>query len=116
MAIMRIVGLYDREKNGLAATAMTGFEGEYLVEYDPGRNGTDKYGRKMRAHPVTSPHKWEALDVPIEELADLLQAVDPRDPLNPDGSPHRPLRNFRVQFVELVERMLEAPTGPNDQN
>ena len=116
MAIMRIVGLIDREKNGLAPADMTGFEGEYVVEYDPGRNGTDKYGRKMLVHLVTSPHKWEALDVPIEELADLWLAVDPRGRLNRDGSPSRPLRNFRVQFVEKVERWLEGPNGLNVQN
>lgn len=72
----------------------TPFDGQYVVEYDPSRDGV-RIGW-MNFHLVTTPHLAEATRYTIEQAADTYLAVDARQPIRPDGKPNRPLTAFHV--------------------
>ena len=82
---------------GLCNGGETGFDGQYVVEYDPARDGEDKRGLPMLCHLKTSPHEEEAARYTTEEAFELWRAVDPRVPVRPDGKPNRPLTAFTVE-------------------
>jgi hypothetical protein len=84
---------------GLALGPPTAFDGQFLCEYDPGRNGVDPLGHPMLAHMVTTPHPEQALDVPTPVLIALYQSTDPRRPIRPDGRMNRPLTAFSVEIL-----------------
>jgi hypothetical protein len=77
----------------------TAFDGQYVVEFDPGRDGTEPgTGRPMMAHLVTTPRIEEATRYATADAFDLWRAVDPRCPIRPDGKPNRPLTALSVNF------------------
>ena len=85
----------------------TGFENEFLVDYDPCRAGVDYYGRATTAHLVTTPdprkarvfrnlrRAWEAY---------RLSTGKPRT----DGKPDRPLTAFTIILL-LAEEVEQWP-------
>jgi hypothetical protein len=82
---------------GLAAGGKTPFDGKFLKEYDPGRDGVDPDGSPMLAHIVCTDDPEQALV--LEDLAalhELWTRVDPRRPTRPDGKPNMPLTAFTV--------------------
>lgn len=84
---------------GLARGRPTPFDGQFLKEYDPGRDGVDPDGRPMMVHLVTTPDPAEALDAPTTDLLRLWQSVNPRQPARADGAANRPLTAFTVDIV-----------------
>lgn len=95
MHVMKILGLV----NG----GQTPFDGQYLAEYDPDREGTDPNGDPMLAHIVCTPDKRYAMH--FDGFADFHATwaqVSTRWPVRPDGQPNRPLTAFSVS-TERVE-------------
>jgi len=87
MAKIKIVGLSSGES--------TPFDGQYVVEYDPAREGIDPNGRVMTAHLVTTPDRAKAKEYKLEEaIAELRRSHG----LRPDGKPNRPLTAFTVSI------------------
>lgn len=80
---------------GLASGEPTPFDGSYVVEYDPGRDGLDL----LACHLVTTPDRDLALHASTKELMMLWRSVDPRDPVRSDGKPNRPLTAFTVEIT-----------------
>lgn len=90
---MQIVGLI----NGGA----TPFDGQWLVEYDPERDGRAPDGSPMLAHILTTPDIDQArvFDSHAEAL-DLWRSVCQRQRTRwPDGKPNRPLTAFTVEIA-----------------
>lgn len=81
MATIRIIGLANGEKSEF------GFEGQYIVKHEP---------------PFifeTTWYKFEAKQFPSAvEAVEYWQAVDPTNPIRPDGKPNRPLTAFTVEI------------------
>lgn len=108
---IRIVGLVDGTP--------TDFDGQYLVEYDPSRVGTQPVtGRPMPVfHLVTTPDIRKATRFSTSEVVSVYRAVDRRNPVNPDGQPNRPLTAFTVEIDPAVDK--RPPAGwyvdPHDQ-
>lgn len=94
MVVIQIVGLV----NGIASP----LDGEFLVEYDPGRDGMAG-GLPMTAHIKTTPRLSEA-----KRYAGMAEAhaewirVDPRQPIRIDGKPNRPLTAFSCEFKTVA--------------
>jgi hypothetical protein len=85
---------------GLVNGGSTPFDGEFLVEYDPERDGTAPDGSPMFAHVVTTPDPDQAKKFPdFIEAAECWKRVCKRTPTRPDGKPNRPLTAFTVKFV-----------------
>jgi hypothetical protein len=82
----------------LASGPPTPFDGEYVVEYDPGHDGVDREGRRMNCHLVTTPILEDALALTSAEAFELWRRVDPRHPARLDGRPNRPLTAFTVEI------------------
>lgn len=76
----------------------TPFDGQWLKEYDPGRDGADANGEEMAAHLVTTPIYDDALVLPTVEMFHLYTKVDPRAPVLRNGRPNAPLTAFTVEF------------------
>lgn len=94
MIAMRIVGLV----NGAA----TPFDGEFLVEYDPERDGWSPEGEKMTAHIVTTSDIAKARHFPgAMEMWECWRQVCQREPRRLDGKPNRPLTAFSVETVRV---------------
>lgn len=92
MPALRLICLASREP--------TPYDGEFVKEYDPSRDGVDPVtGEVTRAHIVTTPNRAEALDVPASELVELLIKVDEREPVRPDGKPNRPITAWHMQLA-----------------
>jgi hypothetical protein len=86
----------------LADGSETPFDGQYVMEYDPNRDGQDPDGNPMLAHLVTTPVANDAMRFDgLRELRQLWLAVDQRRPVRPDGQPNRPLTAFTVEFVRV---------------
>jgi hypothetical protein len=84
---------------GLIGGGTSAFDGQYVVEYDPGRGGVEPgTGFPMLAHLVTTPDKSKATRYEAGEAFELWKSVDPDNPLRPDGEPNRPLTAFSVEF------------------
>lgn len=88
MATIKLLGI----NNGMK----TAFDNEYVMEYDPAREGKDPRGFPMICHLVTTPLKSEALDIPISEAFELWRKDHG---LRPDGKPNRPLTAFTVEIA-----------------
>ena len=84
---------------GLIIGGSTPFDGQYLTEYDPARDGCDPDGLPMTCYLRTSPDRGDALTLSHREAMDLWGAVDPRTPIRPDGRPNRPLTAFTVEIA-----------------
>jgi hypothetical protein len=75
----------------------TPFDGQYVVEYDPGRQGFEPgTGKPMLCHLVTTPDIESATRYTKLEALALWRAVDPEHPVRRDGKPNRPLTAFSV--------------------
>jgi hypothetical protein len=98
--LIQIVGM-SADPLGIARSP---FDGQFLVEYDPARDGVDPLGRPMVAHLVTSPSRAAALRfTDPTDAFELWRSVDPRDPVRPDGRPNRPLTAFTITVVPEEE-------------
>lgn len=87
--VIRIVGLV----NGVE----TGFDGKYLAEYDPSREGVDPDGRPIGAHIVVT--ETVAGAKRYATTADALEewrTVNPAEPWRLDAKPNRPLTAFSI--------------------
>jgi hypothetical protein len=74
------------------------FDGQWVVEYDPGRGGIEPgTGTPMLCHLVTTPLIAEAARYDAVEAVKVWLAVDPEHPVRPDGKPNRPLTAFTVE-------------------
>jgi len=90
--VIRIIGLINGGK--------TAFDGQYLVQYDPGRGGVEPVtGRPMLCHMVTHPDVEQATKYSVTDAVKVWQAVDPRHPVRADGKPNRPLTAFSVEIM-----------------
>jgi hypothetical protein len=82
---------------GLINGGGTGFDGQFVVEYDPGRDGRDPItGQPMMCHLVTTPDIDKATRYSAVEAFELWRSVDPMLPFRADGQPNRPLTAFNV--------------------
>ena len=80
---------------GLINGGSTPFDGQYLVEYDPTRQGVDPNGDPMYAHIVCTPDPAKALQLTFAEAAELWQkSAGTRW----DGKPNRPITAFSVEI------------------
>lgn len=75
---------------------VTPFDGQYVVEYDPSRPGTDPQGNPMLCHLVTTPDRDKALDLSPDQAIALWRQDHG---LRPDGKPNRPLTAFTVEIA-----------------
>ena len=91
--VLRIVG-------SVAGGEPCPFAGQYVVEYDPERDGLDPHGRRMTAHVITSPRRADALEYPSTIAAlEAWRRVSARAPVRPDGKPNRPLTAYTVEVL-----------------
>ena len=77
----------------------TSYDGQYVKDYDPGRDGEDSTGQPMFAYleGTDDPEAARAFET-VEEAAAFWKMVDPRQPQRPDGEPNRPLTFFTVEI------------------
>jgi hypothetical protein len=85
---------------GLSDGTPTVFDGQYLKEYDPSRDGVDPSGQPMLAHVVCTDDPAAALHFEnAGEAHRLWTLVDRRHPVRPDGKPNRPLTAFTISII-----------------
>jgi hypothetical protein len=88
----------------LASGRPSPFDGQYLKEYDPNRDGETPDGDLLLAHIVTTPDIEEAMKFEsMQEVHKIWTRVDDRDPIRPDGKPNRPLTAFTIQASPYQE-------------
>lgn len=75
----------------------TEFDGKWLAEYDPRRQGFDSMGRPMIAHVKVTEDPMMALK--FDDPADALKLLMQADGKRTDGKPNRPLMAFTVEFT-----------------
>jgi hypothetical protein len=93
---MALVMLLEGMVNG----GVTALDGQYLKEYDPGRDGVDPSGQPMLAHVVVTDDPSEAMQFKdFIEFRRFWLRIDPRNPMRPDGKPNRPLTAFTVSAL-----------------
>lgn len=85
---------------GLNSGQPTEFDGKWLMEYDPGRQGFDSTGRPMIAHVKVTDDPAKALQ--FDDPADALRLWQKPDGIRTDGKPNRPLTAFHVEFTSRV--------------
>lgn len=89
---------------GLANGGETAFDGQYVVIYDPGRDGVEPTTKRpMRCYLQTTPDITRATRYDLVSAHRLWTAEDPRNPIRPDGKPNRPLTAFTVT-IEPMEK------------
>ncbi len=89
---------------GLVSGVPSSFDGKYLVEYDPERDGISPDGRPMVAHIVVSSNKAEAkVFADLEEARACWAQVPKRQPVRRDGKPNRPLTAFTVTMLPFAD-------------
>lgn len=93
----------------------TAFDGQYLVEFDPSRNGREPGpgGRAMSCHLVTTPHLWQATRYTPEQAVNTVMAVDERYPERPDGEPNRPLTAFTLMISDPSHLLSHDESYPH---
>lgn len=96
MGIVQLIGLANGETSP--------FDGQYLVEYDPTRQGHTPDGKPMICHLVTTPDCTKATRYTTDAASLLYQWTDGE---RPDGQPNRPLTAFHIIF-EAAEP-VDAP-------
>jgi hypothetical protein len=88
--------------DGLNTGESTPFDGQYVQEYDPSKQGFDPTGRPMLCHLATTSDPNKALQ--FKDCVEALEAwklVDSRNPVRADGQPNRPLTAFSVLVIDL---------------
>lgn len=84
---------------GVATGEGSAFDGMYLREYDPSRDGVDHEGTPMMSHVRGTWDPAKALRFrSVAEAHACWTQVDPRQPLRRDGKPNRPLTAFTVSI------------------
>jgi hypothetical protein len=89
---------------GLATGGPSLFDGEYLVDYDPDREGVSPDGEPMLAVLRTTPRLEEARRYTPEEAFECWRRKSTRWPRRPDGKPNRPLTAFTVTMFNPEKR------------
>jgi hypothetical protein len=102
--LIRIIG---RREGGLYGALTNGssscFDGQYLVEYDPCRDGIDpETGQLLNIHLVTTLCVFQATYYSLTQVVELVNRVDTRNPLRADGKPNRPFTVFSVELVPIA--------------
>jgi hypothetical protein len=82
---------------GLNTGQPTEFDGKWLVEYDPKRQGFDSQGRPMIAHIKVTDDPKKAMS--FNNLEDALRLWLRADGIREDGRPNRPLTAFTCDFT-----------------
>lgn len=96
-------GTYVIRIEKLGTGEPTPFDGQYLKEYDPGRDGSTPDGREMVCHLVATSNVAEAKRFDGIQAADVeWMQFDPRGTLGENGEPNRPLAAFSVS-IEWVD-------------
>ena len=86
---------------GLINGGATGFDNQYVVEFDAGRDGIEPLsGLPIICHLVTTPDIDKATRFPFAEAVGLWRSVDPRIPVRPDGKPNRPFTAFSIEMFK----------------
>jgi hypothetical protein len=80
----------------LADGRTTDLDGQYVVEYDPGRDGPE-WGFHIIT--TTDIDKATRFDDPIT----VWRSVDPRQPERPDGKPNRPLTAWTINMFDPTQ-------------
>ena len=91
--VIKIVGLVNGEGSA--------FDGQYVVEYDPSRDGVEPgTDRPMMCHLVTTPDV-EGAQVfdSVSDVHRLWTQVDSREPLRLDGKLNRPFTAFTIEVI-----------------
>jgi hypothetical protein len=84
---------------GLISGVQTTYDGQYVVEYDPGRPGVEPgTERVMMCHLVATPALADATRFSVTKAFELWRSVDPENPVRSDGLPNRPLTAFNVEI------------------
>ena len=84
---------------GLVVGTPTPFDGQYLTEYDPEKDGVSPDGLPMQAVIKTSPDPRRALQyTDFPHALETWKRVCQRHPVRDDGRPNRPLTAFTVSF------------------
>jgi hypothetical protein len=82
---------------GLINGGATGFDKQFVVEYDASRSGVEPLtGLPMLAYLRTTPNVEEATRYTTEAAFELWRSVDQRNPVRPDGRPNRPFTAFSI--------------------
>jgi hypothetical protein len=93
---------------GLVRGGHTSFDGQWLVEYDPNRNGVDPAtGAPMACHLVTTPDVRQATLFDLAEAFALYRAIDKR---RPGHEPQRWLTAWTVSFDEVRDSARPGPS------
>jgi hypothetical protein len=101
MFVLRV----DRLARGLA----TAYDGQYVKEYDPNRNGKSPDGQDMLCHLVTTPNLADAMKFADQQAArQRALEVDKRAPTRPDGQPNRPLTAFNIMLEQVQSDSIDA--------
>jgi hypothetical protein len=100
LKIIRVLGLV----NG----PTTSFDGQYVLEYDAGRDSREPGTHNlMTCHLRTTPNPRQATQYTTEQAHQLWTQTDPRNPTRPDGKPNRPFTAFTIALEP-------APINPYD--
>lgn len=88
--------------SGMANGSPSPFDGLYLKEYDPGKQGWTPTGKPMAAHIVVVGDPAQAMQFKdLVALMEVRNAIDPEFPERPDGKPNRPLTAFTIEITDL---------------
>lgn len=82
---------------GINSGEPTEFDGKWLAEYDPSRQGQDSEGRPMIAHVRVTDDPMKALM--FDDVAEAIAVWQKVDGVREDGKPNRPLTAFEVQIT-----------------
>lgn len=99
--VIKIIGLADRH-------GASPFDGQFVRDFDPSRDGVDPFGNLMLAHltavadPRLAHHYLSVADAHAEWVR-----IDSREPVRTDGKPNRPLTAFTVQIMNLDQAIKE---------
>lgn len=101
MYVLRIVG---------GPNGFTGFEDQYVKEYDPNRDGISADGRVMICHLVTTSSIRRARKFDsIMDATNFYMQVSQREPIRYDGRPNRPLTYFTVDIGAISKLVENTP-------
>lgn len=85
--VIQIVGLINGQP--------TEYDGQFVVEYDPSRDGMIN-GMPMLCYLRTTPNVEQATRYASDQAFELWRSVDKRNPVRPDGRPNRPFTAFSI--------------------
>ena len=88
--IIRLIALANGEPSPI--------DGQYVVDYDPSRDGTDTNGNPIGCYLVTDANPMRARQYSVSEALETWNKVDIRNPTRPDGRPNKPLTAYTVEI------------------